>query len=82
MQEERTAFAPNQVAHPELDAALLRLNVQPAGALELFLAVEIADAAVEMLAKIEVAEAPVIVAAGRVSLGVKLEGVLVGHGHS
>ena len=46
LQEEGTAFASDKIAHPELDTTLLCLNVQPAGALEFFLAVEIAEAAV------------------------------------
>jgi hypothetical protein len=78
LQEERTALAPNQVAHPELDASLLRLNVQPTGTLEFLLAVEVADAPIEMLAEVEAPETAVVITTGRVGLGVELEGVLVG----
>lgn len=40
LQEERAALAPDQVSDPEPDAPLLCLRVQPARALELFLAVK------------------------------------------
>jgi hypothetical protein len=39
-----------------------------AGALEFFLAVEVADAPIEMLAEIKVPEASVVVTAGRIGL--------------
>jgi hypothetical protein len=61
-----------------LNASLLRLNVQPAGAFEFLLAVEVADAPIEMLAEVEVPKSAVVVPAGCIGLRVELEGVLIG----
>ena len=60
-----------------LDAPLLRQHVQLDRALEFFLAVEVADASIEMLTKIPrpmLASTTVVFAAGRIGLRMKLEG--------
>ena len=68
LQEKRTAFAPNEIAHPEVDTSLLRLNIQPAGAFKFFFAVEIADAAIEVLPELKMSKAPVVIAASALSV--------------
>jgi hypothetical protein len=75
LQEKRAAFAAHQVAHPEFAPALLRLNVQPAGALEFLAAIELADTPAKMLAEIEAAKAAIVIPARRVAVRVKIEGI-------
>jgi hypothetical protein len=53
----------------------LRLNVQPAGALEFLTAIKIPDAPVKMLAEIEAAKAAIVIPARRVAMRVKIEGI-------
>ena len=74
LQEERAALLAHQVAHPEIDAAFLRLGIQPGCAFKLFAAVEIADAPVVVPAKGEMTKAPVVIAAGRVAVRRELKG--------
>lgn len=77
LQEERAAFLAYEVAHPELHSPGLRPSVQLASTLEFFLAVEVADAAVIVLAKVEHAKATVVITAGRIALRVERKGVVV-----